>query len=125
FRELGYLTANVREFPGGFRGTGKTDWNFNMPGTPFDSDRWGDLKTNQPIFAQINFQETNRKFHAPKRADPAKVELPPYYPDHPVARADCAAYLDDLTNLDQKIGQLLAQLERDGLADNTIIFFFG
>lgn len=125
FRELGYFTANVREFPGGFRGTGKTDWNFNLPRKAFDSDRWSDLKTNQPFFAQINFQETHRKFHAPKRADPAKVEVPPYYPDHPIARADWAEYLDSATELDRKIGLVLKQLEADGLADSTLIVFFG
>src|SRR5258706_8857892 len=32
FRELGYFTANIREFPGGFRGTGKTAWNFAYKG---------------------------------------------------------------------------------------------
>ena len=54
------------------------------PEKPFDSDRWADLKGHQPFFAQVNFQETHRAFHAPKQADPAKVEIPPYYPDHPV-----------------------------------------
>ena len=38
--------------------------------------------------AQLNFAETHRKFHAPKKADPSKVELPPYYPEHPVVRLD-------------------------------------
>src|SRR6185503_19078999 len=66
-----------------------------------------------------------RKFHALKRADPAKVELPPYYPDHPVARADWAEYLDAATELDRKCGVVLKQLEKDGLADNTVVVFFG
>src|SRR5881394_3620146 len=41
-REAGYYTANVKEFPKpiGFKGTGKTDWNFSYEGKPFDSDRW-------------------------------------------------------------------------------------
>jgi arylsulfatase A-like enzyme len=83
------------------------------------------LKAHQPFYAQVNFQETHRKFHAPKKADPAKVELPPYYPDHPVARADWAEYLDSATELDRKCGVVLKQLEKDGLADNTVIVFFG
>ena len=124
FRDIGYFTANVREFPG-LRGTAKTDWNFNYKGKPFDSDRWSELKAHQPFFAQINFQETHRKFHAPKRADPAKVELPPYYPDHAVTRADWAEYLDSATELDRKIGVVLKQLQTDGLADTTLIVFFG
>jgi len=126
-RDLGYFTLNLRVMPAGFgfRGTGKTDWNFRTKGKPFDSDRWSDLKGNQPFFAQLNFQETHRKFHAPKRADPARVELPAWTPDHPVARADWAEYLDSATELDRKIGLVLKQLEADGLAANTLIVFFG
>ncbi|MEK7685738.1 MAG: sulfatase [Verrucomicrobiota bacterium] len=127
FRDAGYFTANVRVLPEscGFRGAAKTDWNFAYQGQPFDSDRWSDLKGRQPFFAQINFQETHRAFHAPKRADPAQVELPPWTPDHPVAREDWAKYLDSATELDRKIGLVLLQLEADGLADNTVIVFFG
>jgi arylsulfatase A-like enzyme len=127
FRDAGYSTTNLRELPRsfGFRGTGKTDWNFAPPDKAFDTDRWADLKTHQPFFAQINFQETHRAYHAPKRADPAKVAFPPYYPDHPVTRADWAAYLDAATELDRKVGLILKQLEADGLADSTVIFFFG
>lgn len=126
-RDAGYFTANVRELPPnmGFRGTGKTDWNFRYTGKPFDSDKWADLKSNQPFYAQINFQETHRKFHAPKKADPAKVEIPPYYPDHPVVREDWAAYLDAATELDRKVGLILDQLAADGLASNTVVLFFG
>lgn len=126
-RDEKYFTANVVDFPApiAFRGTGKTDWNFTYKGKPFDSKDWSDLKGHQPFYAQVNFQETHRKFHAPKHADPAKVEIPPYYPDHEVTRADWAEYLDAATEVDRKIGVLLKRLEADGLADNTIIVFFG
>lgn len=126
-RDAGYFTANLRDLPPafGFKGTGKTDWNFTYQGKPFDSDRWDDLKKHQPFYAQINFQETHRAFHAPKRADPAKVELPPWTPDHPIAREDWAKYLDAATELDRKVGLVLKQLEADGLADNTVVVFFG
>jgi arylsulfatase A-like enzyme len=126
-RDAGYFTANLVQLPEacGFRGTGKTDWNFTHDGRPFDSANWADLKTHQPFLAQINFQETHRAFHAPPHADPAKVELPPYYPDHPVVRKDHAAYLDAATELDRKVGKVLAQLERDGLAGTTMVVFMG
>lgn len=126
-RDAGYFTANVRELPSalGFRGSGKTDWNFTYHGKPFDSDRWADLKMRQPFYAQINFQETHRAFHAPPRADPARVALPPWTPDHAVARQDWAKYLDAATELDRKVGLVLEQLEADGLADNTVVVFFG
>jgi N-sulfoglucosamine sulfohydrolase len=126
-RDAGYFTANIRELPPGlgFRGTGKTDWNFTYHGKPFDSARWDDLNSHQPFYAQLNFSETHRPFHAPKHADPAKVELPPWTPDHPIARKDWAEYLDAATELDRKVGLLLKQLETDGLADNTVVVFFG
>jgi hypothetical protein len=87
-RAAGYFTANVRELPPpcDFKGTGKTDWNFLYAGKPFDSANWNDLKTHQPFYAQVNFSETHRAYTAPKKADPAQVQIPPYYPDHPVTR---------------------------------------
>ncbi len=126
-RDAGYYSANVVQMPAGigFKGTGKTDWNFTQKGKAFDSNKWDDLKAHQPFYAQINFQETHRDFRAPAKADPAKVEIPPYYPDHEVTRKDWAEYLDAATELDRKIGVVLRQLEKDGLADNTVIFFFG
>ncbi|MBI1784335.1 sulfatase, partial [Candidatus Sumerlaeota bacterium] len=126
-REAGYFTANIRELPPamGFKGAGKTDWNFSYEGKPFDSTKWSDLAGHQPFYAQINFQETHRKFNAPKRADPAKVVIPPYYPDHPVTRADWAEYLDAAMELDRKVGLILDQLKAEGLAEKTIIVFFG
>jgi len=141
FRRAGYLTANVRQFAKQgddgkfFKGTGKTDWNFRYagaPGKPFDTDKWDDLKRRQPFFAQINFSETHRgqewntaQEHIGEKADPAKVALPPYYPDHPVAREDWAQYLNTVMALDRKVGYVLDRLKEDGLADNTIVVFFG
>lgn len=126
-RDAGYFTANVVTLPPAcrFKGTGKTDWNFSYRGKPFDSKDWTNLKTHQPFYAQINFQETHRPYKAPKRADPAKVAIPPYYPDHPITRTDLASYLDAVTELDRKVGRVLEQLEKDGLAENTVVLFFG
>lgn len=125
--DAGYFTANVRHFPPPikFKGTAKTDWNFTPPPRPFDSDRWADLKPHQPFYAQVNFGETHRPFRAPKVADPARVEIPPYEPDHPVTRLDRAAYLDAAAELDRKVGVILDRLESDGLADTTVVVFFG
>jgi N-sulfoglucosamine sulfohydrolase len=126
-KDAGYFTANVRQLPAelGFKGAGKTDWNFSSPAKPFDSDQWNDLKAHQPFYAQLNFQETHRTFHAPSHADPAKVEIPPYYPDHDITRKDWAAYLDTATELDKKISKVLDLLKRDGLLENTVICFVG
>jgi arylsulfatase A-like enzyme len=131
-RGAGYYTGNIVHFPedAGFRGTGKTDWNFTVEGKPFDTDRWDDLKDHQPFYAQVNFQETHRsahwdsaQLHVPTPADPAKVVVPPYYPDHPVVRRDWAQYLDNVMALDAHVGKILEYLARDGLAENTVVVF--
>jgi len=130
-RDAGYYTANVVQLPPacGFKGTVKTDWNFTPPAKAFDTNRWVDVvaaaRSGRPFFAQVNFDETHRTFHGPAHADRAKVVLPPYYPDHPVAREDYARYLDSATDLDRKVGKVLEQLRADGLAESTVVVFFG
>jgi arylsulfatase A-like enzyme len=127
-REAGYFTGNIRELPPelGFKGTGKTDWNFFQTGKEFDSVNWSDLKARAPFYAQINLSETHRVYRkaASNPVDPAMVTLPPYLADDPVIRDDWAAYLDSLAVLDAKVGALLDLLRREGLAENTVVFFF-
>ncbi|MDP6373680.1 MAG: sulfatase [Vicinamibacterales bacterium] len=136
-REAGYLTANLVDLAGDanetyFRGTGKTDWNFQYDGEPFDTDRWSDLAGAEPFYAQVNFPETHRGAEwdgaheqITRPADPDAVWMPPYYPDHPEARADWAQYLNAVMSLDRKVGFVLDTLERDGLADRTLVVFMG
>jgi arylsulfatase A-like enzyme len=128
-RDLGYFTCNVLEFAPGMRGSGKTDFNFTA-GKPFDGAHWNQRKPGQPFYAQINFREPHKgpafkeAREQRERIDPAKVELPPYFPDHPVVRDEMANYLDAVNLLDRKVGALLEALERDRALDNTAIVFF-
>ena len=126
--ELGYATANIRAIEAGVRGSGKVDWNYQADERSFEFSDWAELQAHQPFFALVNFSEAHRGGtwggSGLERADPARVQLPPYYPDHPVARQDWAQYLDSITALDAKVGRVLDRLEEDGLAENTIVFFF-
>jgi len=104
----------------------------------FHSTEWTDLKSRQPFFAQVNLPTAdsnpqgwrgskenpwNGQTH-PAITDPAKITVPPYYPDHPITRKDWAGYLDSVAGMDMRVGEILAQLETDGLADNTVVIFF-
>jgi N-sulfoglucosamine sulfohydrolase len=122
--QAGYYTCNMA---GGkeLNKPGKVDWNFQLEGKPFQGSDWSELKGHQPFYAQINHSQSHRAFTSPTHADPAKVDVPPYYPDHPVIRQDWAKYLDEITEVDGLIGDVLKRLEADGLADNTIVFMFG
>jgi N-sulfoglucosamine sulfohydrolase len=146
FRDAGYFTCNLsagnRGEKGkqggaagptpGASGAGKTDFNFLVE-KPFDGNDWNQRAAGQPFFAQITITESHkgagwplaRKVLGDRCIDPAKVKLPPYYPDHPVARDEYANYLDAIMLVDGFVGELLARLAKDGLADNTIVIFIG
>jgi len=125
FRLAGYYTSNAAGLT--YKKLGKTDWNFTPKTNPFNGTDWSGRKGGQPFFAQLNFNLTHRPFKRDKRnpIDPATVELPPYYPDHPLARRDWADYLESIQLLDTQIGVALTWLEKEGLADNTIVMYFG
>jgi len=134
-RDAGYLCINAT-------------WDFTKPGKKdyqFQWDRnntwdkaldWNEREPGQPFFAQLHIAEPHRDGHG-KIVDrvfardterpiaPASVHLPPYYPDDPVARIDFAQYLEAVQVADRKLGSILKRLEDDGLADNTVVFFFG
>ncbi|MBI2685612.1 MAG: sulfatase [Acidobacteria bacterium] len=128
--DAGYFTANVIEVGPGLRTNGKTDFNFKA-GKPFDGTHWNQRAKGQPFYAQINFTAPHKGPQWPlarkqsNLVDPAKVELPPYYPDHPIVRDEVANYLDAVNNWDRQLGVALDALKQDGLLDNTAIFIFG
>lgn len=129
-KAAGYFTANVRDIAPGLRGAGKTDFNFTVE-QPFDGTHWNQRAAGQPFFAQVNFNATHKGpafVEARKQTrliDPAKIELPPYWPDHPVVRDEFANYLDCVQLLDRQVGMLLDVMKKEGALDNTVIFFFG
>ena len=125
FRDAGYFVTNGNGSQ--WDKPGKTDWNFTPDGEPFDGTDWRQRAEGQPFVAQLNFSMTHRDFQRdPERPiDPAQVDLPPYYPDTPLLRRDWADYLESLQVLDNQVGALLARLEEDGLAGNTIVLYHG
>ncbi len=129
----------------------KTDYNFEAPPSNRPPDTVWDESSNtahwrnrsdksQPFFAVFNIVVTHEsQVRAPEDQyrknttrlspeqfhDPAKAKLPPYYPDTPLVRKDWARYYDNMTAMDYLVADLLKQLEDDGLANNTIVFFWG
>ncbi len=122
----------------------KTDYNFTPPFTAWDRQGnrhgdWAGRATGQPFFSVINlttthesqirlpdkafFRRTNR-VTAAQRHDPAKAPLPPHYPDTPASRRDYARLHDLITQLDYQVADILKKLKDDGLAENTIVFFW-
>ena len=61
----------------------------------------------------------------PEKHDPAKIKLPPHYLDTPGIRADFARYYDEIAHFDVFFGQVMAELEKRGMAENTLVLFMG
>ncbi len=125
-RKAGYHTSNP----------GKTDYNI---GGRNDYDAWdvGKAKgtiygwkkrqANQPFFAVVNIGDSHEsRAHGNNentRNDPAAMKLFSYHPDLPEIRKTYAKYADAVEKMDEKVGKCLAALEKDGLADSTIVIY--
>ncbi|MBL8891274.1 MAG: sulfatase-like hydrolase/transferase [Planctomycetaceae bacterium] len=122
-RRAGYYCSN----------RSKEDYNLTQPFPLWDDSspkaHWRNRAANQPFFSVVNFTTTHESQIRvrPHEAitSPQDVKVPPFHPDLPEIRKDWAQYYDNIAALDQQIGDLLEELEHDGLRDNTIIFYFG
>jgi N-sulfoglucosamine sulfohydrolase len=134
------MPPQVRAFPEYLRAADyyttnndKTDYQFETPPTVWDAvsntAHWRNRTINQPFFAVFNSTLTHEsqvwvRDKLPLRADPARVQVPPYYPDTKTVRHDMARFYSNIRDMDDWVGTLLDQLKADGLLDNTIIFFW-
>jgi len=141
-KKAGYTIAWPGRGPNRTGNVGKTDFNFEIDPGAFDyNEDWVEkLPPARPFFAYYNVQwshesqirSTNEQFakltarlKPEDRHDPAKMVVPPFYPDAPEVRRDIARYYDLVTAVDIRVGEILASLERQGVADNTVVVFFG
>lgn len=122
-REAGYYCTN----------NSKEDYNLQKPGQVWDESsrkaHWRNRAVDQPFFAIFNFttsheSQIRKRPHTPVH-DPAEVYLPAYHPDTPEVRRDWAQYHDKITEMDAQVGRVLEELEADGLADETIVLYYG
>jgi len=122
-RERGYYCSN----------NNKEDYNLTKPGKVWDESsnkaHWKNRPPAQPFLAIFNLAVSHEsqiriRPHTLQH-DPAKARLPAYHPNTPEVRHDWAQYYDKITAMDAQFAQRLKELEDAGLADNTIVFFYG
>lgn len=145
------LPPHIRTYPEWLRQAGyfctnrvKTDFNLEMDDQAVwdvctGDAHWRDRPDpSQPFFSIFNFTTTHesRVNEGARYAEavagvpddllrePGEVPLPPYYPDTAPVRVLWARYYNIITAMDRQVGEILSQLEADGLKENTVIFFY-
>jgi len=134
-QQAGYYTSNHA----------KKDYNWVAPDSIWDNNHidWRErgwrLRGDKPFFTVVNITTTHssqvyqpwvdwesrrQSLKPEERHDPAKAVVPPYYPDTPETREILKRYADNVTFADREVGAILAALEADGLAEETIVFFY-
>jgi len=120
-REAGYFCSNHK----------KTDYNIAaVPKRMWDSakDAYNSREPGQPFFCIFNLGTSHESSLHSSKVVPeyleADFELPPYHPDTPEIRSNWVNYYKIITKLDKQIGKILEDLEKAGLADDTIVFYY-
>ncbi len=97
---------------------------------PSKSEDWVGLlesrPKDQPFFCWFGSADAHRGWQINDEApvyDPAKVPVPPYLADGPKTRQDLADYFHEVSRTDYYMGKLRAELERQGIADNTYVIY--
>ncbi|MHC4637878.1 MAG: sulfatase-like hydrolase/transferase [Planctomycetota bacterium] len=110
----------------------KKDYNFIEPADTWsEGESWKNSRDpKKPFYGVINIFCTHESQcrKSPRNRelfDPAKVPIPPFHPDTPEVRGNWAEYHENISEMDKRVGIILGQLEDDGLAEDTIVFFFG
>ncbi|MEZ6059011.1 MAG: sulfatase-like hydrolase/transferase [Planctomycetaceae bacterium] len=149
-RSKATLPEHVKCFPQYLKQAGyyctnnsKTDYNFHWKvedvwDESSNKAHWKNRRSDdQPFFAVFNLTMTHESRIWPanwekvvegipkeRLHDPAKIVVPPLYPDTPDVRAAEARLLDLIMVMDETAGNYLRELDEAGLADNTIVIFW-
>ncbi|MFT5469417.1 MAG: arylsulfatase A-like enzyme [Verrucomicrobiales bacterium] len=124
-KELGYYCTN----------NSKEDYNLKKPADLWHESskkgHWKNRPEGVPFFAifnhTISHESQIRNAISPEDQihDPAGARIPAYHPDTAEVRRDWAQYYDRITMMDKLVGKNLKELEEAGLADDTIVFYYG
>ena len=139
-RSMVPLPEEVRFYPTFLRRQGyyctnnsKTDYNVATSDTGWNASsrpaHYKNREPGQPFFAIFNSTVSHeskiRTRPHEKVLDPARVRVPAYHPDNAETRQDWAQYYDIVSRADAIAGQKLAELDKAGLTDETIVFYYG
>ncbi|GGZ87959.1 sulfatase-like hydrolase/transferase [Algibacter mikhailovii] len=126
-KQAGYHTTN----------NSKEDYNIFKSDSVWDESSkkatWKTRKPNQPFFHVFNIGTTHEgKLHfteedvkAGTKTNPDSTFIFPNHPQTELFKYTNALYLDKIKQMDAEVGQVVDELKKEGLLENTFIFYFG
>jgi arylsulfatase A-like enzyme len=97
---------------------------------PSGCDQWvpvlRDRPRDRPFFLWLASLDPHRDYQdgaIPEPHRPRDAVVPPYLPDVDEVRKDLARYYDEITRLDRYVGEVLAELDHQGVARDTLVLF--
>lgn len=111
----------------------KTDYQFKVPITAWDEcsryAHWRHRPHGMPFFSIFNLTTTHEsqvwdRANDPVTIRPEDVQVPPYYPDTPIIRRDIARVYNNITIMDREVGELIDEVQKEGLVEETIVIFY-
>ena len=147
-RRTGYYTFTDDKLDYQFSGTKAGSGPFTIWDDEGSAAHWRNRPQGRPFFGLINFLETHesgvmdpwgmprnrghvrsilmrhlRGLVSDSVTDPSDVVVPPYYPDSPEVRQDMARHYDNIHAMDDRVGEIVDELRKDGLLDNTVVIW--
>ena len=127
-KKAGYYTTN----------NNKEDYNLLKGDNVWDDSSkkatWRNRAEGQPFFHVQNYVTTHESrlhfpesdmINKPTKTDLNSFDIQPNHPQTDLFRYTNARYRDKIVEMDTQIGDLLKELEKDGLMENTFIFYYG
>ena len=138
-RAVAHLPPELKTYPEYMREVGyyctnnfKTDYNCDVDAQKIWNEsspeaQWYHRPAGTPFMSVYNYFTTHESqlfFETEGRVQPADVRVPHYLPDSPKVRRDIASYYNLIERMDSQLGDRLKQIETQGVADDTIIFYY-
>lgn len=117
-RDMKGMTDKVRDFV-----AADSEQPFFLYICTSDPHRSGDTVDDDPLAANRfgNRGQGTYPGITPVQYEPDQVEVPPFLPDTPAARAELAQYYQSVSRVDQGFGLLTATLKEAGVYDDTLL----
>lgn len=126
-QKAGYFTAVAGKY---HIGPKRAEFDTIYGGSPSGCENWvkalQERPKDKPFFLWLAAIDPHRSYQPnsiPEPHHPADVIVPPYLPDADSTRKDLALYYDEISRLDSYLGKVMAELEAQGVDENTLVIY--